>query len=683
MILRQTKRQLSTNRPKRYPPLVQRAWRRLWTAARIRRHARAWAHQARQTMTDGDLLALTEGQWGDVSHLFHHLAMKASPLFANSDAREATAITAIQTRYPTLMTDLVKQAQAICRHEFSLLGHNYTGDQPLDWHKAPDSGRPWPLDFVETIDRWLWCKPNPGDLKVIWELNRHQHFVTLAQAYWLTGNERYAIACGKQLRSWVRTNPPGFGIHWYSSLEIALRLVAWSTAFQWLRHSHPFRTRSGPLLLKSLYQQTNYLAAHLTTDWPVPNNHLIGEAAALVIVGALFAEFRDAEQWRAQGLAILQRELIRQISTDGVHKEQSTWYHRFVLDLLLPIELLARNSALPQQPMLSAKVEQMLTYLQWVALPDGTLPQLGDADDGHGILLNPVAPATQWHDWLALGALLWARPDFKGTAARFGPAAYWLLGERGHAAFDALPASTPERTATVFPGAGHYIIRDKWDDTSDHLLFRCGSFGLGGAGFCTHAHCDQLSVLLTIKGHPVFVDSGTYTYHGTERNAFRATAAHNTVLIDECEQAIPKDLFHWEKVRAGHCTGWTGMLVRGQYTSPTGVDWQRKVDHPRPGTWVVADSFVGKGKHKLEWFFHLDPHWRLVQRAEGTIEIVDATGSLAQITPPRRGVQLLLCEAWVATGYGSRCKGPLLYGHWEGQLLHGESEFQWHIKWLI
>ena len=33
-----------------------------------------------------------------------------------------------------------------------------------------------------------------GDVKHVWELNRHQHFVTLGQAYWYTGDEAFARA---------------------------------------------------------------------------------------------------------------------------------------------------------------------------------------------------------------------------------------------------------------------------------------------------------------------------------------------------------------------------------------------------------------------------------------------------------------------------------------------------------
>jgi hypothetical protein len=33
-----------------------------------------------------------------------------------------------------------------------------------------------------------------GDHKVIWELNRHQHWLMLGRAFWLTGEAKYARA---------------------------------------------------------------------------------------------------------------------------------------------------------------------------------------------------------------------------------------------------------------------------------------------------------------------------------------------------------------------------------------------------------------------------------------------------------------------------------------------------------
>jgi uncharacterized heparinase superfamily protein len=63
---------------------------------------------------------------------------------------------------------------------------------------------------------------------------------------------------------------------------------------------------------------------------------------------------------------------------------------------------------------------------------------------------------------------------------------------------------------------------------------------LGFLSIAAHGHADALSFTLNIDGFPVFVDSGTYTYH-TEfewRSYFIGTLAHNTIRINEKDQAV-------------------------------------------------------------------------------------------------------------------------------------------------
>ena len=75
----------------------------------------------------------------------------------------------------------VEQAEKICKHRFDLLGYkDLDYGTPIDWHFDPVHNKraprkPWhEIPFLD-FDRI-------GDHKVIWELNRHQHLVTLAQA---------------------------------------------------------------------------------------------------------------------------------------------------------------------------------------------------------------------------------------------------------------------------------------------------------------------------------------------------------------------------------------------------------------------------------------------------------------------------------------------------------------------
>lgn len=66
-----------------------------------------------------------------------------------------------------------------------------------------------------------------GDHKYIWELNRHQHLVVLAQAYRLTGRAEYLAEAQTQVTHWLTENPPLRGINWTSALEVAFRALSW------------------------------------------------------------------------------------------------------------------------------------------------------------------------------------------------------------------------------------------------------------------------------------------------------------------------------------------------------------------------------------------------------------------------------------------------------------------------
>src|SRR5580704_2810075 len=139
----------------------------------------------------------------------------------------------IRQRLPQKAEHIIRQADKICRHHFDLLGYeDLQYDNPIDWHFDAVHGKQAPrkafhqiryLDFAEV-----------GDCKVTWELNRHQHLVTLAKAYCLTGERRYADEIFGQWRNWQAENPYPFGINWVSSLEVAFRSLSWIWMYQLL-----------------------------------------------------------------------------------------------------------------------------------------------------------------------------------------------------------------------------------------------------------------------------------------------------------------------------------------------------------------------------------------------------------------------------------------------------------------
>src|SRR2546425_795942 len=69
------------------------------------------------------------------------------------------------------------------------------------------------------------------------ELTRHQHLITLAKAYRLTGEEKFADELFLQWRQWQAENPYPIGVNWASSLEVAFRSLSWLWVYQLLAGS--------------------------------------------------------------------------------------------------------------------------------------------------------------------------------------------------------------------------------------------------------------------------------------------------------------------------------------------------------------------------------------------------------------------------------------------------------------
>ena len=181
-------------------------------------------------------------------------------------------------------------------------------------------------------------------------------------------------------------------------------------------------------------------------------------------------------------------------------------------------------------------------------------------------------------------------------AACFDEEAFLVLGADGLNRWEQLGADPPKQTSRSFPDAGMYVIRDAWTPGADVGFLRCGPFGLGGEGHCAHAHCDLLSIVLWVRGQPVLVDSGTYSYEDPWRDNFRLTAAHNTVMIDGNDQAIPLRKFNWKQVPESHCIDWNGERARGVLACSGQVEISRELAHPRAGIWELVDTFTGSAR---------------------------------------------------------------------------------------
>src|SRR5579863_4579652 len=539
-------------------------------------------------------------------------AVKRGNFFFGPDSI-GSLLALLRQRLPDQVERIVQEADGICRHRFDILGYkDLDFGNPIDWHLDPVHGKRAPMKVFHKV-RYLDFA-EVGDSKITWELNRHQHFVTLAKAYRLTGDDRYADELLRQGRQWRQDNPFPVGINWASSLEVAFRSLSWIWSYHLLEGS-PRLPSLREEWLRVLAVHGRYIERYLSTYFS-PNTHLLGEGVGLFFLGVLCPELSSAERWKSLGWEIILRESGRQIHADGVHFEQSTYYHVYALDMLLHSAVLASVNGIAVPPNLEATMEKMLTAL-FLFGRGGPPPRFGD-DDGGRLFDGRRNRSADLLDPLATGAILFHRGDYKSAAVDLREETVWLLGADGVKQWDELEARPASMESTVLKESGFYLLATA--KPSAQLVVDAGPQGTQSGG---HGHADALSVCLQSCGHSLLIDPGTYQYvgEGNDRDLFRGTAMHNTLRIDGVNQAEIAGPFSWRRLTHTKTEQWVqgpsfDLLVvshDGYQRLPQPCTHQRWVFSMKSGFYLVRDVVQGQGKHQLEVSWRLGQEMQLAE----------------------------------------------------------------------
>jgi uncharacterized heparinase superfamily protein len=570
---------------------------------------------------------------------------------------------AFRSRYPGLDQSLVTAADRVLNHEFDLLGSgpvNVGGALP--WHSDFKTGREWPVRFCKDIEYLELDRPS--DVKVPWELSRAQHFPLLGQAFWLTGDERYAREFVAEVSDWIDRNPLAYGVNWACAMDVSLRAANWMWGFYFVGAAHAcagdgFRRK----FIRSLYMHGEFVSRNLETS-DINGNHYLSDAVGLIFMGVMFRDTPAGVRWLETGEEILTREIEAQVYPDGVDHEASTPYHRLVLELFLTGFLLLEKTgrAVPQPAW--QRVELMLDFVAAYTKPNGLAPLVGDADDGRVQKLG-TQNLNDHRYLLATCAARFGRGDHKRDAGSFADEAFWLLGPDGAAAFDALPVTSEAGRSAAFPEGGFFVLRSP----SAHLFIDCGDVGMRGRG--GHGHNDILSFELFMNGANVVTDCGAFVYTASRewRNRFRSTAFHNTIQVDgeEVNRFVEPNAL-WQlvddarpaEVRWGF--GPSGNFWQGSHTgyqrlpspsTPTRAVW---MDAAAP---IVAfrDRVAGTGRHRITTRWHLDPACD-VSRHDNDFRITSGGSETWMLPVEPAPASFKVEDGWVSSSYGVKveCK---------------------------
>jgi hypothetical protein len=575
-----------------------------------------------------------------------HVPVSLSAVLAHAD-RSIGALTAgavAPPLTPAYQAHILEAAEHVCAGHCTVMGSEYCFLDGMDWYTDPRRGVTYPRVPAWQINYRTGAQPDA--IMPVWWLNRHQHLMPVAVAYFVTGEERYAQTIAQQLEHWLGACEYPYGPAWCTGIEAGVRVLTWSWLFRLLfSHGRP-ATFTDALLLawfRAVRQHVRFIDAHWAR-YSSTNNHTIAEAVGVLAAACTWPALLPEQHWLRRARAHLRHACARQIAADGVDQEQSLSYHAFVLELLVNAWLADESLQRELQPLLQCMAAFVRACLAGTAAP----VEFGDSDEAVATGILTRAPA--YYAQVATAAEAVREP---GAVGSFAPAAsdvFWYVG-------DATPAGAAHATDN-FQRGGYVLWRGAVDTgITAKLLVDVGPLGLGT--LAAHGHADALAFALHINGEPVFVDCGTYAYHGEPawRAYFRSTRAHNTLRLNDRDQARMCGPFLWRqhyRVRLHHAVASADQFdlaaEHDGYLASCGVIHRRHIAwHPLQRCWAIEDVLLGGKAVDVEWLLHVHPE-REVQ-CDGASVTIRGTGYCVQVQCPA-GLTVRVARGEVAPPLG-------------------------------
>ncbi|MCU6498880.1 heparinase II/III family protein [Rugamonas sp. A1-17] len=568
---------------------------------------------------------------------------------------------------------------------------------PPAWNRDPKTGTMAPMKLGKLID--YRSEAVVGDIKYLWEPSRHLELVTLAQAWRATGEQRYADGARTLLQSWFEQCPYPRGVHWTSSLELAVRLLNWSVAWQLLggAGSALFDGADGQRFqrqwLDSIYQHCHFIRGYFSRHSSA-NNHLFGEYMGLFVASLTWPCWPESARWQALARRGLEEEALRQNTADGVNREQAVYYQHEVMDMMLLCHLAGQANGVAFSAGYLQRLEKLAEFLAALLDAGGHMPMTGDADDAQMVRLAYQPDWSPYRSLLASCAVLFGRADFKRKAGGFDDKNAWLFGADGRARWEALRAPAQEQPRMAFPEGGYYLLGQRFGQADEvRLVADCAP--LGYLSIAAHGHADALAFTLSLGGEEFLVDPGTYAYHTQKawRDYFRSTAAHNTVCVDHQDQSEIGGNFMWlRKANArllAHQPAGAVQRFEGEHDG-----YQRLADpvtHRRlvefdtnRNTVVVKDILQCRDAH------HVALHWHLAEGChteicDGVARVLGQRSELQLRCAFGAGAELLRGSdspigGWISRKFDEKSAIDTL--RWQGTV-HGTTEIVTELRLLV
>ncbi|MGB7181604.1 MAG: alginate lyase family protein [Burkholderiaceae bacterium] len=508
----------------------------------------------------------------------------------------------------------------ILENKFSFNGETYCLGPEINWLKNPSED----IEWLILLHKFYAA---PGLIR-----------------QWLTSeNDKYLNIFLDLVTTWIKQVPDNF----IATDVTARRVQNWAYAWNLIDRADRISALPEEFVNGFKHSIQNQVNAIITNMAP-SRNHRTLELYSVFLSSLAFPDLAQAPDWRRLATEQMVLNIRSDLQADGVHCEQSTDYHHLALRSYLLFYQLAKLNEISIPQDISTLLCRALDFSMHIHRPDGLIPAISDSDSAEYIEL------------LSWGAELFSRTDYAYVAS---------AGIQGQAPF---------KSNVKFSDSGYVVMRSNWSNSESFDQARYLVLDAGPVGQGNHGHMDALSIEIAAYGRSLIVDPGRYTYNEKGivdwRSEFRSTRAHNTVTVDDRNQAIyrrkrPGSKF---KIVAPHPK--TSIVrddldsepsfVQGHVVSPNyAPQHHRFVCFVRQCYWLIIDRLMSDDMSEHDYKLR----YQLTPTAINKIQ-TKKTPNNAQVSIPglelwvagQENMQFHIEDSWVSVDYGVKQPAPRL-----------------------
>lgn len=473
---------------------------------------------------------------------FEHFQDRIRPIFFvhNSEAQD---IRPQLTSHVAYCKSIIEASRDILAHSFSPLGTQPTTfPNIIDWFS--DFGeRSWPRMHIHDLAGAFTNVPTLIDdqlnpIELTWELNRHAHFVTLARAFWITGDENLAAEFLVQAVDWANSNPPSIGVNWLNDEVVATRAINWLLAINLFLWSNQFT----PSLFVKLWSVLLLHGAAL--NWILRNTTKpsVAVATALFTLALAMPEFRGAQRWGSVAAKALEVAITNEFGSNGFHLSGSISEHRRQTEwLLLPTMVQLLNDTMPLASLETASA-RAIDALRALHSSSGCSPEIGPRLSG-GFFGSLCGPAEHTERLLCAGAMALRQGHWRSAISEMPNEMYWWFGPAATEQFSSLEPVLPQHgLSTLYAEVGLGVARDTWDAKSTQFILRSAPAAdytsrlftptrPQQSAFYPTFHDDLLSIVLTAEDEPLLIEPSLPLTPGYPCTQMSRISAHSAPYL--------------------------------------------------------------------------------------------------------------------------------------------------------